>query len=515
MSTLAAKLGAGDDAGAVDELVAVWAKVPSTRIAELVTTLSARLPRETAPAKVGEREERWLALAETRSHAVVPTLLSFEWPVHPREAKARMQLLQQFAPDPRIAHAIRELWLAGRYRTAPGRPFWNQGFRLLLGWNDPGVAAALAVKTGIIDEYIVVDVTKRLKGKPLPAEPELPADIAALLDEHGTRPRTADRATRASLLAAIYADPTDDDARLVYADFLNEEGDARGELIQLMHAVEHGRGSAKMEARIRALLRTAGKQWLDGLGTMGRHPAFRCGFASKLSLEGKIDPSVPAWATIETLVCGTATGVTAALRHPNLKHLRHLDGVPADMLGHVVKVDRELERLGISPGEDLAPVPESKLRVRHLAVFNDVTYRRAQPLADVLRWFDRSAFRRDARVLEVSGVDGARPIRPWLAANDRIESFRLWPRVAHRYPLDMLGQENLELRLDRDASLHVLWHAPTFEARDDKALREAVAELGGPFEKVHVTPPPRMSRARRDAVVTSVRTATKAEPEVS
>ena len=185
------------------------------------------------------------------------------------------------------------------------------------------------------------------------------------------------------------------------------------------------------------------------------------------------------------------------------------------MLGHVVKVDRELERLGISPGEDLAPVPESKLRVRHLAVFNDVTYRRAQPLADVLRWFDRSAFRRDARVLEVSGVDGARPIRPWLAANDRIESFRLWPRVAHRYPLDMLGQENLELRLDRDASLHVLWHAPTFEARDDKALREAVAELGGPFEKVHVTPPPRMSRARRDAVVTSVRTATKAEPEVS
>lgn len=175
MRALEAKLAAGDDAGAVAELVALWAKLPSSRIASLALTLSARLPREAAPAKVADREERWLALAETRSPAVVPTLLSFEWPVHPREAKARMQLLLAFAPDPRIAQAIRDLWLAGRYRTSSGRPFWNQGFRLLLGWNDPQVAGALAVKTGILDEHVVGDVLKRQKGKPLPVEPELPA----------------------------------------------------------------------------------------------------------------------------------------------------------------------------------------------------------------------------------------------------------------------------------------------------------------------------------------------------
>ena len=52
--------------------------------------LSAKLPREEMPKKVADREARWLALAEERSPDVVPSLLAFEWPVHPREAKARM-----------------------------------------------------------------------------------------------------------------------------------------------------------------------------------------------------------------------------------------------------------------------------------------------------------------------------------------------------------------------------------------------------------------------------------------
>ena len=64
------------------------------------------------------------------------------------------------------------------------------------------------------------------------------------------------------LLAAVVADPTDDAARLVYADYLMERGDPRGERIRLhgaladrsTAALRHPARSAMME-RFRALQR--------------------------------------------------------------------------------------------------------------------------------------------------------------------------------------------------------------------------------------------------------------------
>jgi uncharacterized protein (TIGR02996 family) len=47
-------------------------------------------------------------------------------------------------------------------------------------------------------------------------------------------------ATEAEMLAVIRADPDDDQARLVYADWLSERGDERGELLVLEHADWHG-----------------------------------------------------------------------------------------------------------------------------------------------------------------------------------------------------------------------------------------------------------------------------------
>ena len=45
--------------------------------------------------------------------------------------------------------------------------------------------------------------------------------------------------TEAELLAAIHADPRDDAPRLVYADWLLERGDVRGELI-VLHTMRSG-----------------------------------------------------------------------------------------------------------------------------------------------------------------------------------------------------------------------------------------------------------------------------------
>lgn len=60
----------------------------------------------------------------------------------------------------------------------------------------------------------------------------------------------------ARFLAAIAADPNDDDARLVYADWLTERGDPRGEYLRLEIAVYNG------PRRLRELTLQLDDEWL-------------------------------------------------------------------------------------------------------------------------------------------------------------------------------------------------------------------------------------------------------------
>lgn len=69
----------------------------------------------------------------------------------------------------------------------------------------------------------------------------------------------------AALLAAIAAAPDDDRPRLIYADWLLERGEARGELIQIQIALARGGGAVDGEAlraRERALLEAHQERWL-------------------------------------------------------------------------------------------------------------------------------------------------------------------------------------------------------------------------------------------------------------
>lgn len=75
------------------------------------------------------------------------------------------------------------------------------------------------------------------------------------------------------MLTEILAAPDDDGPRLVYADWLTERGDPRGELIQVQCALAAGglddATRAALVLRERELLETHGRDWLlDMLGTM-------------------------------------------------------------------------------------------------------------------------------------------------------------------------------------------------------------------------------------------------------
>ncbi len=87
------------------------------------------------------------------------------------------------------------------------------------------------------------------------------------------------------LLAAILADPDDDEPRLVYADWLVERGDPRGEFIHVQCALarDHQKRGALI-ARERALLAAHGAEWLAPLHQWTTKGIFRRGFVDEVRI---------------------------------------------------------------------------------------------------------------------------------------------------------------------------------------------------------------------------------------
>jgi uncharacterized protein (TIGR02996 family) len=94
-----------------------------------------------------------------------------------------------------------------------------------------------------------------------------------------TRYRRGVDASEHALLAAIIANPDDDELRFVYADSLERRGDLRGELIQLQCRLASGTApdAAAAAARVTELLRVHGTDWLAPLLAIA--PTARFGFA--------------------------------------------------------------------------------------------------------------------------------------------------------------------------------------------------------------------------------------------
>ena len=103
------------------------------------------------------------------------------------------------------------------------------------------------------------------------------------------------------LLAAIIADPANDDLRMVYADLLDDRGEGeRAEFIRLQiklvdHPKHHTADSGcRFRRRERELLRNHSLKWLQGIPFQciefkdeGPIPSVACGLASRQSLDSE------------------------------------------------------------------------------------------------------------------------------------------------------------------------------------------------------------------------------------
>src|SRR5262245_46917946 len=96
-----------------------------------------------------------------------------------------------------------------------------------------------------------------------------------------------------AFLQAILANPDDDHLRLIYADWLEERGDPRGEFIrvqiELAAADVEGEGTRLKELKIREqeLLLEHGTQWLRPVADVVLHAEFGGGLVEQVLLTAK------------------------------------------------------------------------------------------------------------------------------------------------------------------------------------------------------------------------------------
>src|SRR5262245_45314630 len=89
-------------------------------------------------------------------------------------------------------------------------------------------------------------------------------------------------------LKAILASPEDDTLRLVYADWLEEHDDPRGEFIrvqsELARLPEHEERRAELAAREQSLLQQYAAEWAKPFAPFAHSWVFRRGFVEAVNL---------------------------------------------------------------------------------------------------------------------------------------------------------------------------------------------------------------------------------------
>ena len=162
--------------------------------------------------------------------------------------------------------------------------------------------------------------------------------------------------SHADFLAAITEHPADLDARLVYADFLEEQGDPRGEFIRIQcelaepsDDLDHRERLDRRQEQLRSLHE---RQWTRTLREQVTGWTFRCGFVESVEVSGeqflKRADSIFAATPVRSVTISAASNLLdRIMAHPRMVALEGL---------HV-----ERSELSVMDTQSLARVPFSRL----------------------------------------------------------------------------------------------------------------------------------------------------------
>jgi uncharacterized protein (TIGR02996 family) len=375
-------------------LVAAWQRTKHPRLAHLVDALDEQAARE-APCSPLVRSGKeahlkaWRDTERTRDVRDLRALLAAAGGGSQDNVIAQVQALSQWN-DPRLASGLLALLESPPYAGVKSRGMLKAILSALEETGDKRAAARareLAGRyLGIVNSgtggWVVEQLLKiadRLDALP---EPALGADLEAMCSALEARlgTRYLEQTTKkdlAGLFAAVYASPDDDAPRLVLADALLEQEDARGEHIVLQ--VRSARREATDEQVAREAELGSNDQlaaWAQPLSNAGDcgfkngKCGFERGFPSRIALYTKVPRRVLgdiAWATITEITGLEQLAPKFALEilaQPTLRALRAVRRLNPELIAQLA-VPWPYARMGITDAQALAPDafrPAEKLR---------------------------------------------------------------------------------------------------------------------------------------------------------
>jgi uncharacterized protein (TIGR02996 family) len=275
---------ASDWPACLSALLAAWR---ATKTAELADAIDRASTRAAGPEVARGAISARIAAATDADVGPIVGLIRRQVRTQPGFGEHAVQLARARPPDPRIATLLAELFALSPFSNRDGA-LDPDVLDALDAIDDPryreaivAAAARLAPRHGRLIRFRaqidhLVTVANSFAARPPHVSTER-ADPAAFAELAALWARPATAVDLDALLAAVYANPADTDARMIYGDALQQLGDPRGELIALQCA----RGAdAPPSRRERTLLATHGRVWLGGLEPCVQKSgvAFRRGF---------------------------------------------------------------------------------------------------------------------------------------------------------------------------------------------------------------------------------------------
>lgn len=356
-----------------------WRDTRDPVVADVVHMIDEQAPFEglVGHSSKEEFQEDWLAVARGEpSSAVIGWLARSLWSRVPQPEPAgrryedwmqsrygayfaRIEALRTLGPDPRIAAAAMALLLKAPYaatRDTFASPIYDPLLTLVAEQGDVrqleglrSLTSSPSARSAGVRAYLrraAQIFTHRLERLGSPRAPDS-AEWRALL------PRPSDPAptmAESDLLRMVRDNPSDDGARRVYADLLESLGDPRAELIAFQLVPEEDR-TAKMEKRIRSLLRTHKNEWLGPvLSKLFVNVVFERGFLAEATLAPTHIAELEVWrqatdapelATLHTLAKGRAASdvFIAIATSPLATGMRRLTVTSRTVLDELLAVD--------------------------------------------------------------------------------------------------------------------------------------------------------------------------------
>lgn len=372
---------------ALEGMLELWRKTFDPELGKLIERLGAQLakPIEGLSTKKKERADALAKLAAKTPPAQRSAVLdAFE--IFAREATGALvwpsvEAWAEVKPDPRVARmGLRVLSNSTHQLTAK---LWRRLTNCVEQHADLGVVEeARAYETllttrgggwGFSPERFS-NVLKKLTAKRKCTEPQDAAVLERMSKLIGAAPSAPKKvvADDSAMIEAIVAAPNDDTPRLVYADWLTEHHDPRGEFITLQIQRAAGGGSKDTKAREEALLADHRKSFLGPLAKCVEMSGLRFdrGFVARAKFNAII-PVHPLLRLIERADFGVCT-VTRGAKFDSLRALTFV----SNTLEHDEKLLKTLQltELSIQTSAEvqetldmIAAIP-SMSGLKHLAV---------------------------------------------------------------------------------------------------------------------------------------------------